>query len=219
MQLEAFNVDISMKTINWFCCSMDLKECRWFSILQKETLVIVDSPIGKLKGRYQKYKSGEPGGYYSFKGIRYGQAPIGNRRFRSAVPEAPWMNIRSALQEGNSCPHINLILNTFKGSEDCLFLNVFTNKLPKGDKFVIVYNWWLTSISTKNILSRFPNYPVMFWIHGGGYAFGSGNTFLYGPDFLVAQDVIVVTFNYRLGPFGFLSAGRDAPGNAGLKVI
>lgn len=66
--------------------------------------------------------------------------------------------------------------------------------------------------------SRNPNYPVMFWIHGGGYAFGSGNTFLYGPDFLVAQDVLVVTINYRLGPFGFLSAGRDAPGNAGLKV-
>lgn len=58
----------------------------------------------------------------------------------------------------------------------------------------------------------------MFWIHGGGYAFGSGNTFLYGPDFLVAQDVLVVTINYRLGPLGFLSAGRDAPGNAGLKV-
>lgn len=106
--------------------------------LQKETLVIVDSPIGKLKGRYQKYKSGEAGGYYSFKGIRYGQAPVGNRRFRSAVPEEPWSNVRNALQEGNSCPHINMILNTFKGSEDCLFLNVFINKLPKGDMFVIL---------------------------------------------------------------------------------
>lgn len=57
----------------------------------------------------------------------------------------------------------------------------------------------------------------MFWIHGGGYSFGSGNTFLYGPDYLVAEDVVLVTFNYRLGPIGFLTAGPNAPGNQGLK--
>lgn len=57
----------------------------------------------------------------------------------------------------------------------------------------------------------------MFWIHGGGYSFGSGNTFLYGPDYLVAEDVVLVTFNYRLGPLGFLTAGPHAPGNQGLK--
>lgn len=59
----------------------------------------------------------------------------------------------------------------------------------------------------------------MVWLHGGGYAFGSGNSFLYGPDFLIAEDVVLVTINYRLGPIGFLSAGPDAPGNAGLKVV
>lgn len=57
----------------------------------------------------------------------------------------------------------------------------------------------------------------MFWIHGGGYSFGSGNTFLYGPDYLVAEDVVLVTVNYRLGPLGFLTAGPNAPGNQGLK--
>lgn len=78
----------------------------------------------------------------------------------------------------------------------------------------------------------------MFWIHGGGFAFGSGqnyrdtlkinnnsiicfnyytgNSFLYGPDFLVAEDVVLVTINYRLGALGFLSVGI---GNAGLKVF
>lgn len=58
----------------------------------------------------------------------------------------------------------------------------------------------------------------MVWLHGGGYSFGSGNTFLYGPDYLVAEEVVLVTLNYRLGPLGFLTAGPDAPGNQGLKV-
>lgn len=58
----------------------------------------------------------------------------------------------------------------------------------------------------------------MFWIHGGGFTFGSGNAFLYGPDYLIAEDVVLVTINYRLGPLGFLSVGNDASGNAGIKV-
>lgn len=60
--------------------------------------------------------------------------------------------------------------------------------------------------------------PVMVYIHGGAFVVGSGGMMLYGPDFLVKQDVIVVTFNYRLGLLGFLCLGiPEAPGNAGLK--
>lgn len=58
----------------------------------------------------------------------------------------------------------------------------------------------------------------MFWIHGGAFYELSGNDFLFGPDFLIEQNVIVVTINYRLGVFGFLSL--DTPeysGNMGLK--
>ncbi|XP_055923213.1 juvenile hormone esterase isoform X2 [Eupeodes corollae] len=165
--------------------------------LRKESQIIVTTTQGKLRGRFQRFRSGERGGYFSFKGIRYGLPPIGNARFRAALPEKPWTGIRDALREGNSCPHKNMILDTFKGNEDCLFLNVFTTKLPKGDSN--------------------PKLPVMVWLHGGGFSFGSGNTFLYGPDFLVAEDVILVTLNYRLGPLGFLANGPDAPGNSGLK--
>ncbi|XP_055849610.1 juvenile hormone esterase isoform X2 [Episyrphus balteatus] len=165
--------------------------------LRKESQIIVTTGQGKLRGRFQRYRSGENGGYYSFKGIRYGMPPTGNARFRAPIPERPWYGVRDALREGNSCPHKNMILDTFKGNEDCLFLNVFTTKLPKGDNN--------------------PKLPVMVWFHGGGFSFGSGNTFLYGPDFLVAEDVVLVTLNYRLGPLGFLSAGPEAPGNSGLK--
>lgn len=165
--------------------------------LQNEGRVLLLTPSGILRGRHQINKSGIPGYYYSFRGIKYGQAPVGSRRFRSALPEKPWKGVRNALREGSVCPHRNMLLDTFKGNEDCLFINVYTPELPTA--------------------SRNPKLPVMFWIHGGAFAFGSGNSFLYGPDFLVAEGVVLVTFNYRLGPLGFLGAGGDASGNAGLK--
>ena len=43
---------------------------------------------------------------------------------------------------------------------------------------------------------------VMVWIHGGGFGFGSGSREFYGPDYLVEQDIVLVTINYRLGPLG-----------------
>ncbi|GAB0090569.1 Carboxylic ester hydrolase [Sergentomyia squamirostris] len=165
--------------------------------LRNEGRVVLATPNGILRGRHQPYKSGVSGSYYSFRGIRYGQSPTGARRFRSALPEKPWKGIRLAVREGNTCPHRNILLDTFKGDEDCLFLNVYTPELPNR--------------------VRHPQLPVMVWIHGGGFAFGSGNSFLYGPDYLVAEGIVLVTLNYRLGPLGFLSVGGDAPGNAGLK--
>lgn len=59
---------------------------------------------------------------------------------------------------------------------------------------------------------------TMFWIHGGGFVEWSGNDQLFGPDFLIEQRVIVVTSNYRLGVFGFLSFGTpEYSGNMGMK--
>lgn len=59
---------------------------------------------------------------------------------------------------------------------------------------------------------------VIFFIHGGGFFYGSGNNFFYGPDFLLENDVILVTSNYRLGAFGFMSLStKTYSGNMGLK--
>ena len=83
------------------------------------------------------------------------------------------------------------------GSEDCLFLNVYTPELPSSDEH--------------------PELPVMVWIHGGGFTTGSGNSDFYGPDYLMDENVVLVTFNYRLGPFGFFTTeDADASGNYGL---
>lgn len=60
----------------------------------------------------------------------------------------------------------------------------------------------------------------MVYFHGGCYRMGSGNSALYGADYLVEKDVVVVTINYRLGPLGFLCLNTpEVPGNAGLKDV
>lgn len=80
------------------------------------------------------------------------------------------------------------------GEEDCLYLNIY--------------------VPAANATS--PLLPVIFWIHGGGFQYGECSN--YGAKFLMDRDVILVTFNYRVGPFGFLSTGDDViPGNMGLK--
>lgn len=59
---------------------------------------------------------------------------------------------------------------------------------------------------------------VMIWIYGGGFVSGDSTKDNYGPEFLIEENIVLVTFNYRLGPMGFLSTGDDVmPGNYGLK--
>jgi len=157
--------------------------------------VTVDVTEGSLRGKQTTAKSGFK--YYSFKGIPYAKPPVGLLRFKA--PQAPesWTGVRDAFEEGNICAQKDQFVGTYRGNDDCLYLNVYTPKNPSAGG------------SSK---------PVMVWFHGGGFTGGSGSSEVYGPDFLVAEDVVVVTLNYRLGPFGFLSLENEkVPGNAGLK--
>lgn len=111
-------------------------------------------------------------------------------------PPANWTGVRNATTHGASCPQIDIFTSElYPGSENCLFLNVYT---PNVDCTTLL--------------------PVMFFIHGGGYKSGSGNSSSYGADFLVNQSVVLVTINYRLEALGFLCLDtKEIPGNAGLK--
>lgn len=101
--------------------------------------------------------------------------------------------MRDASSHGNHCPNDGIGGIGAGGNEDCLFLNVYTQNLSG-------------------------NLSVMFWIHGGAFIIGDGNSLVYGADLLVREDVIVVTMNYRLSALGFLSTGdKHAQGNYGLK--
>lgn len=148
---------------------------------------------GNVKNDYQGNR------YYSFRGIPYGEAPIGELRFKAPKPAQPWKGIRDATKEGSDCYSRHMIFKHIVGAEDCLYLNVFTPKLPAEDR---------------NLK------PVMVWIHGGGFTAGSGSSEMYGPDFLITESVVLVTVNYRLGILGFLSfddPDLETTGNAGLK--
>ncbi|XP_068084601.1 esterase B1 isoform X2 [Anabrus simplex] len=158
--------------------------------------VTVDVQQGRLRGRKAVSKAGNS--YYSFQGIPYAKPPVGPLRFEDPQPPEPWTGVRDAIKEGAICPQYAWLMKRFRGCEDCLFLNVFTSELPDGNTN--------------------PCKAVMVWIHGGGFATGSGNSDLYGPDHLVDAGVVLVTMNYRLGPLGFLSLEDPVlPGNAGLK--
>ncbi|XP_050072194.1 carboxylesterase 4A-like [Anopheles maculipalpis] len=151
----------------------------------------IDSPAGQLQGTTES--CGLFCTYYSFKGVPYAEPPVGSLRFRNPVPRARWQTVRDASNHGPECLQVALIPGQVRGSEDCLYLNIYTQQL---------------------IGSR----PVMVWIHGGGYSANSGNSVDFGPEKLVQENVLLVTLNYRLGALGFLSTGdRYAAGNWGLK--
>ena len=141
-------------------------------------------------------------GIQIFLGIRYGQAPIADRRFKAARMEGPWQGVYDATKsrqrswqpqaEGFFAELIDRDPAGYSCDEDCLFLNIYTPGCDDGRR------------------------PVLFWIHGG--AFGSGSGYDYDGTALAAQgDVVVVTINYRLGFPGFLdlsSYGNDYHGSA-----
>ena len=119
----------------------------------------------------------QPDGVRSFLGIPYAAPPTGDLRWRAPQPVTPWMGVQDARQTGSSCPQ------TFLGTsddEDCLYANVWSP--PGANKL-----------------------PVMVWIHGGAFISGSGGDKWYDGAQLAAQGVVVVSFNYRLGAFGFFA--------------
>ncbi|KAI4479559.1 hypothetical protein M0804_010956 [Polistes exclamans] len=135
--------------------------------------------------------------YYVFRGIPYAKPPIGKLRFKDPLPPEKWFGIRDGSKFGNVCAQIDSMINEMIGSDDCLYLNVYTPKIDFNTKLA-----------------------VMVWIHGGGFYMGSGNDNFYKPVYIIRKDVIVVTINYRLGPLGFLNLEDEvASGNQGMKDV
>lgn len=149
---------------------------------------------------------------YAFLGIPFAASPTGDRRWRLPEPPAPWTVVRDAADFGPMCPQYDSG-GAVVGDEDCLTLNVWTARaaLDTGDG------------------GDGGGRPVMVFIHGGGHEQGgsatmAGDRALYdGRDLAERHGVVVVTINYRLGPFGFLAhptltaeGGPAASGNYGM---
>lgn len=167
-----------------------------FGVVLGSENIVVKTSLGSLEGI--KSTSSKGNAFYSFLGVPYAEPPVGKLRFREPQAKKPWGdNILKATNDGKVCPQPVIFFNNTEMSEDCLFIN----------------------IHTRNIDGSKPLVPVLFYIHGGGYFFGSGHSVVIaGPDFFLNHDVVLVSINYRLGPLGFASTGsEDAPGNFGFK--
>uniref|UniRef100_A0A0N5AKE3 COesterase domain-containing protein n=1 Tax=Syphacia muris TaxID=451379 RepID=A0A0N5AKE3_9BILA len=143
-----------------------------------------------------------------FRGIPYAEPPLGNLRFAKSVKKSRWHYEHFANDYGAACLQFSdYYLNDRYSkssmgnqSEDCLFLNVFSPYDPEDEGRL---------------------YPILVWIHGGSFMAGSGDT---GIDMevtvenIVFKNVSLVTFNYRLGPLGFMSYenGDFIDGNFGI---
>jgi para-nitrobenzyl esterase len=153
-----------------------------------------------------------PSGVRAFKGIPFGAPPVGELRWKLPQPVAKWEGVRKADAFGNVCvqpsqpnrlPNKNVTVDlpdSPKTSEDCLYLNLWTAADRANERR-----------------------PVMVWIFGGAYAEGGGNSPHNDGENLARKGVVLVNFNYRLGPFGFFShpeltkeSGRNASGNQAL---
>ena len=138
-----------------------------------------------------------------YKGLPFAAPPVGTLRWRAPQPAQVWSGVKVLDHFAPRCVQKGMYPENAPAepmSEDCLYLNLWVPAHALGAKL-----------------------PVMVWIYGGGLDNGSGSTPLYGGDVLARQGVIVVTFNYRLGVFGFLAhpqLARESPthttGNYGL---
>ncbi|MBC2779073.1 carboxylesterase/lipase family protein [Parasphingopyxis sp. GrpM-11] len=175
---------------------------------------VVETEYGRVQGLSEN-------GIHAFRGIRYAAPPIGDLRFMPPADPESWQDIADAAHLGAPCmqdyapsgPNItdfmrelNTLFPTLSedkiDNEDCLFLNVWTPGTDDGVR------------------------PVMVWIHGGGYAYGSGGWPAYdGANLARRGDVVVVTVNHRLHLFGYINlapifgeefAGSGNAGNADL---
>lgn len=154
----------------------------------------VETPSGPVIGA-------RDGGVRSFLGIPFAEPPVGPLRFAPPVAKGAWTEPFDASTFGPACPQgAGLGPVPTDQDEDCLTVNVWTPD-PAPD-----------------------NAPVMLFIHGGGFTIGSGAQPVYDGANLASRGVILVTFNYRLGPLGFaahaaLSAedpAHPASGNYGI---
>lgn len=140
--------------------------------------VVIDTKYGRVRGLQRKTVYDEEL-YFAFEGIPYAKPPLGELRFRAPQPPEPWEGVRNCTTYGEKPLQRNMVLGLVEGSEDCLYLNVYSKHL-----------------NTDKPL------PVMVWIYGGGFQKGEASRDIYSPDYFMKQPVVLVTISYRLGALG-----------------
>ncbi len=156
----------------------------------------VETPLGDIRGDVSAY---DPA-IRVFRGIPYAAPPVGELRWQPPQPADTWQGELDATAFGTSCyqeRHTSVFVwrrEDFPVSEDCLYLNIWSRQ--DADQL-----------------------PVMVWFHGGAHTSGQGHSLIFDGTELARQGVVLVTINYRLGPFGYLAhpwlAEESPAGSAG----
>ncbi|KAJ4451370.1 hypothetical protein ANN_02832 [Periplaneta americana] len=189
-----------MSGSHWFAAEFLLICCLWTAHCSYGPTVYIEQ--GALEGTLMTSRYGRT--YYAFQGVPYAQPPVGELRFKEPAPPLPWKGVWNATETGSMCLQWTRVhppnygkQHPLIGDENCLFVNVYTPKLPEGGE-------------------THHNMDVFVYFHSGAWQYGWGHE--YGGKILMDRDVVVVTVVFRLGPLGFLSTGDDVvPGNMGLK--
>lgn len=172
---------------------------------------VSENPVLTIEGGKIQGVETDVDGVYAYKGIPYAAAPINDLRWKAPQPVTPWEGVFVADRFGHpgyQSVHYPGGYTTEWGygdeapySEDCLYLNVWTKAPGQVDK----------------------DLPVAMWIHGGGYREGWGSEPEFDGVEWAAKDVVLVSINYRLGIFGFLTypdLSKESPdsvsGNYGI---
>lgn len=140
------------------------------------TACALENPIHTESGLI----AGAAGDISVYKGIPYAAPPVAELRWKAPLSAPRWSGVREAKDFGSQCVYRGPGAFAGAGSEDCLTLNVWTPAKHPRERL-----------------------PVMVWIHGGGFQFGSGRWPLYEGTSLARRGVVLVTLNYRLNIFGF----------------
>ena len=176
----------------------------FFKMASASSWPVVTLPDGLISARLMKSHNGHP--FLGFQGIPYAQPPVGRLRWLPPKPTLGWNGTLDGSASPPMCVQGVPDVDTkggksqkpglMMGYEDCLIVNVYTSVLESSDDIEYL--------------------PVLVWFHGGGLASGEGG--MYNPNFLIEYNVVVVTVNYRLGPWGELSLDSSRiSGNQGLR--
>lgn len=151
------------------------------------------NPVLQVEGGLVKGVETETRGVYVYRGIPYAAPPLGDLRWKESQPVSPWSGVRLCDRFGHpgfQAVHYPGLYTTEWGygseaaySEDCLYLNVWTNSPGRPERKM----------------------PVALFIHGGGFQEGWGSEPEFDAQKWAEKDVVLVTFNYRLGVFGFMA--------------
>jgi carboxylesterase 2 len=174
----------------------------WGTAVRSRTSQQVTTSYGTVEGATSDLNSAVT----VYKGIPFATPPIGDLRWTEPTSPANWSGVLNATSFGADCAQSYSALGLFSSgsydiSEDCLYMNI-----------------WAPANATST-----SNLPVFIWIYGGRFEGGAGSVPTYDGSHLASKNMIVVNFNYRMGPFGFLAhpdlsaeSSHNSSGNYGI---